>query len=132
MNPDLDEPPRMPLIRPKISVKQSMIVGSLLSFSMLCFGRFPTEASKADAERAVLFEEIPSKITGIAWVHENAMSPERHLPETTGSGCAFFDYNNDGWLDIFLVNSGVSDFFAPKSPSRMPFTATIEMGHSRM
>ncbi len=26
------------------------------------------------------------------------------LLETTGCGCAFFDYDNDGWLDIFLVN----------------------------
>lgn len=28
----------------------------------------------------------------------------RFLLETTGCGCAFFDYDNDGWLDIFLVN----------------------------
>jgi enediyne biosynthesis protein E4 len=27
-----------------------------------------------------------------------------YLLETTGCGCAFFDYDNDGWLDIFLVN----------------------------
>ena len=26
------------------------------------------------------------------------------LLETTGCGCAFIDYDNDGWLDIFLVN----------------------------
>ena len=26
------------------------------------------------------------------------------LMETTGCGCAFFDYDGDGWLDIFLVN----------------------------
>ncbi len=28
----------------------------------------------------------------------------RYLLETTGCGCAFFDYDHDGWLDIFLVN----------------------------
>src|ERR1035438_2725846 len=28
----------------------------------------------------------------------------KFLLETTGCGCAFFDYDNDGWLDIFLVN----------------------------
>ena len=28
----------------------------------------------------------------------------RYLLETTGSGAAFFDYDNDGWLDVFLVN----------------------------
>jgi hypothetical protein len=44
------------------------------------------------------------------------MSPDRHLPETTGPGCAFFDFDNDGWIDIYLVNSGVSDFFTPKTP----------------
>jgi len=28
----------------------------------------------------------------------------KFLLETTGCGCAFIDYDNDGWLDIFLVN----------------------------
>src|SRR5437867_1229127 len=28
----------------------------------------------------------------------------KYLLETTGCGCAFFDFDNDGWLDIFLVN----------------------------
>src|SRR6516225_6983818 len=28
----------------------------------------------------------------------------KYLLETTGCGAAFFDYDNDGWLDIFLVN----------------------------
>ena len=33
-----------------------------------------------------------------------ARRKNKFLLETTGCGCAFIDYDNDGWLDIFLVN----------------------------
>jgi enediyne biosynthesis protein E4 len=69
-------------------------------------------------EPSTLFEEIPPSTSGITWVHDNAMSDERYLPETLGPGCAFLDYDNDGWMDIYLVNSGPSDFFKPKKPLR--------------
>ena len=65
-----------------------------------------------------LFEEVPPSSTGITWTHENAMSPERYLPETLGPGCAFLDFDNDGWMDLFLVNSGPSDFYKPPKPLR--------------
>jgi hypothetical protein len=41
-----------------------------------------------------------------------------HLPETVGAGCAFLDYDNDGWMDIYLVNSGRCDFYEPSQPLR--------------
>lgn len=63
-----------------------------------------------------LFEEIAPAASGIRWTHENAISPQRYLPESLGPGVAFLDYDNDGWMDIFLVNSGPSDFFAPRQP----------------
>jgi hypothetical protein len=63
-----------------------------------------------------LFEEIPAAASGITWVHENAMSPDRHLPETLPPGCAFLDYDGDGWMDIYLVNTGPCDFFQPSKP----------------
>lgn len=44
------------------------------------------------------------------------MSPERQLPQTLGPGCAFLDYDNDGWVDIYLVNSGPCDFYKPSQP----------------
>jgi hypothetical protein len=65
-----------------------------------------------------LFEEVPASASGITWVHENAMSPDRYLPETMGPGVAFFDYDNDGWMDIFMVNSGACDFYQPRTPLR--------------
>ncbi len=63
-----------------------------------------------------IFEAIPPATSGLRWVHDNAMSPNRHLPETMGPGVAFFDYDNDGWMDIFMVNSGASDFYQPTTP----------------
>jgi hypothetical protein len=65
-----------------------------------------------------IFEEIPPSASGITWTHENAMSPERYLPETMGPGVAFFDYDNDGWMDLFMVNSGPCDFYKPQAPLR--------------
>ena len=64
------------------------------------------------------FEEIPPSASGITWTHTNGKSAERYLPETTGAGCAFFDYDNDGWMDIYLVNSGKCDFYDPNPPLR--------------
>ena len=64
----------------------------------------------------VTFEEVPAATSKITWVHDNARSPDRQLPETVGAGCAFLDYDNDGWMDIYFVNSGPSDFFTPPKP----------------
>lgn len=65
-----------------------------------------------------LFEELPAAKTGISFRHVNGRSPEYYLPETTGAGCAFLDYDNDGWMDIYLINSGKCDFFNPNPPLR--------------
>ena len=62
------------------------------------------------------FEEVSPTTSKITWKHDNAQSPDRQLPETVGAGCAFLDYDNDGWMDIYLVNSGPSDFFTPPAP----------------
>jgi enediyne biosynthesis protein E4 len=64
------------------------------------------------------FSEIPSSVSGITWAHVAGASSEKYLPESTGAGCAFLDYDNDGWMDIYLVNSGSCDFYTPPHPLR--------------
>jgi hypothetical protein len=54
-------------------------------------------------------EELPiyTDVTaqaGITFVHSFGDGKLDNIVETTGAGCAFFDYNNDGYLDIYLVN----------------------------
>src|SRR5436309_10023195 len=59
----------------------------------------PMPALVPQASGESLFFEIASSSCGIACVHENAMSDNRYLPETLGPGCAFLDFDNDGWMD---------------------------------
>ena len=47
-----------------------------------------------------------SAAAGVSFHHVNGASPDKHLIETIGSGGLFFDYDNDGWIDIFLVDGG--------------------------
>jgi hypothetical protein len=68
------------------------------------------------SESLPAFEEVPPARSGISWFHTNGQSSEMYLPETVGAGCAFLDYDSDGWMDIYLVNSGACDFYSP-SPS---------------
>ncbi|MFQ6134033.1 MAG: CRTAC1 family protein, partial [Armatimonadota bacterium] len=42
---------------------------------------------------------------GIHWRHDHGGCGEKYIPESFASGCGFFDYDDDGWLDIFLVNT---------------------------
>ena len=91
-----------------------------LRFGMACgiAGGLQVPLLNSATAPAPLFVQIPPAASGIHWVHENAMSPSRFLPEALGPGCAFLDYDNDGWMDIFLVNSGPSDFWKPAKPVR--------------
>jgi hypothetical protein len=41
---------------------------------------------------------------GINFRHNSGAFGSRYLPETLGPGCAFFDYDADGWLDILIIN----------------------------
>ena len=57
--------------------------------------------------RQVLFRDIIGA-SGIDFVHDNAATPEKYMIETMGSGCGWIDYDADGWLDLYLVNSAAT------------------------
>ena len=51
------------------------------------------------------FAEVAAS-SGVLFRHRNGASGEKHLPETMGSGVAWLDFDGDGWLDLYLVQSG--------------------------
>jgi hypothetical protein len=55
------------------------------------------------AQDKLHFRDITNQ-TGIHFTHNNGAFGKKWLPETMGPGCAFIDYDNDGYPDIVLVN----------------------------
>jgi hypothetical protein len=69
-------------------------------------GRQRGSASTAPARGSTVQFTSVARQAGLDFQHTNGASPDKHMVETMGSGGLFFDYNNDGWLDIFLVDGG--------------------------
>lgn len=60
-------------------------------------------ASSASTSAGFRLADVTSS-TGISFHHNSGAYGGKLLPETLGSGCAFLDYDGDGWQDILLIN----------------------------
>jgi hypothetical protein len=79
-------------------------VAATVAITLIC-GGVVTGQRRDSPGTHVQFIDI-TRAAGIDFRHVNGASPDKHLVETIGSGGLFFDYDNDGWIDIFLVDGG--------------------------
>ena len=100
-NKFLDECPRRNKLRDykRIFVNEKLLFRNGIIVLLYCF----LTIASVSANPLPKFTEI-TQAAGIDFVHNNGAFGKKYLPETMGSGCAFFDYNADGWQDILLVN----------------------------
>ena len=76
---------------------------------------------------AVVFEDV-TKASGLAgWRHVMGTSQKKYILETDGSGVGLIDYDNDGWLDIYLVNGSTYDAVTGKTSP--PHAALFHNNH---
>ncbi len=69
----------------------------------------------------VVFEDTAAKAGLTAWRHTMGTPEKAQILETVGSGVALLDYDNDGWLDIYLVNGSTVD--AENGKTKAPHAA---------
>ena len=72
---------------------------------LLLLINFPIDTATPERPAITTFTAQTAS-AGIHFTHSNGATGKKYLPETMGAGGLFFDYDNDGNLDIFLVNSG--------------------------
>ena len=98
MNP---ESPR-PFCVPKFDatrqfLRRTLALGCLAACKPLSWGNVPDAFP-------VRFEDIAAKAGLTELTVYGGVGHNRYILETTGCGAAFIDYDNDGWVDLFLVN----------------------------
>lgn len=75
----------------------------------------------------VIFKDV-AESSGLAKWHHTMGTPEKnYILETVGSGVGLLDYDNDGWMDIYLVNGATYDSMAGKAVS--PHAALFHNNH---
>ncbi len=60
-------------------------------------------AATVNSQAPIQFTDV-TQAAGIKFTHNAGRTGKKWLPETMGSGCAFFDADGDGWPDILLIN----------------------------
>lgn len=100
---------------------------------MGCSPQAPSEQPRSDSVRStthlsstgmaeesypVLFSDVAAQV-GLDFVNISGRDHPRLLVETTGTGVAFLDYDDDGWLDLFFVNGTLLDADPPQATNRL-------------
>jgi hypothetical protein len=75
----------------------------------------------------VVFDDITKQAGLSGWRHTMGTPAKKFIVETNGSGVALLDYDNDGWLDIYLVNG--STFDAMDGKEQPPHAALFHNNH---
>src|SRR6202012_110065 len=87
----------------------------------------PITAGGFVREGPIVFQDMAEKANLTAWRHKMGTPAKNYIIETIGSGVALLDYDNDGWLDIYMVNGSTFDALSGKTTP--PHAALFHTNH---
>ena len=87
----------------------------------------PITAGGFVKEGPIVFQDIATKAGLSTWTHHMGSPLKPYILDSIGSGVALLDYDNDGWLDIYLVNGSTMDALSGKAQS--PHAALFHNNH---
>src|SRR6202140_5984584 len=70
-----------------------------------------------DSRISVRYTDV-RKDAGITFLEDSTQTEEKYYLEAMGTGVAWLDYNQDGLMDLFFVQSGETDAYKPPHPLR--------------
>ena len=90
----------------------------------------------------IVFQDITKQAGLSGWIHKMGVPQKEFIVETNGSGVCLIDYDNDGWLDIYLVNGSTFDALdgkeepparraVPQQPRRHIYDVSAESGRGQ-
>jgi len=91
-----------------------------MSSSLVARQKLKPEIQTASSASPI-FKEVADQV-GLKFQHYNGMTGKFYLPEITGSGAALFDFDNDGDLDVFLVQGNVLEPNTKVAGTLFPWT----------
>lgn len=92
-------------------------LGALLIAGAVVMAETPQAPKQKDPPIPVRFTDI-RKSAGITFVQDSTQTEEKYYLETMGTGVAWIDYDQDGLMDLFLVQSAATDMYTPPHPLR--------------
>src|ERR1700688_3813931 len=99
-----------PRQRRATSLVSLMVLTVALSFSVLLAAGNPQTA----APKPIAYFTDIAKQAGLTMINTfGGVTTKKYIIETTGTGVAIFDYDNDGWPDVFIANGTTLEGFPP-------------------
>jgi len=114
-------PPQSPILRSSVGARLRLLAVlfliALLNFSTHRGAFAQTPAVAKDAPIPVRFKDV-RKAAGIIFLQDSTESDQKYYLETMGTGVAWLDYDQDGLMDLYFVQSAATDAYKPATPLR--------------